>query len=109
MSNTPTPRTDGNIFPTLNPELQYVSADFARQLERELAEVMAKLEKAEKDIMYHKKLCVPKTLDELEAVNLRSLLHDMESDLDTARRENAALREALQRESETATGRRTGE
>lgn len=44
----------------------------------------AELEQVKADLEYHKKLCVPKTLDELEAVNLRSLVQDLSSDADRA-------------------------
>lgn len=41
----------------------------------------ARIEELEADLDYHKKLCIPKTLDELEAVNLRSIILDQDADI----------------------------
>lgn len=57
-------------------------------------EALARVAQLEEDVKYHRKIATPKTMDELEAVNLRSLVADQELEITQLR---AALSSAQKR------------
>ena len=59
--------------------------DALRRWKRERDTALAEVDRLKVDVEYHRKLATPKTLDEMEAVNLRSIVQDQDADLTSLR------------------------